>query len=569
MMIRSMTATFGKLENKTLVMEPGLNIIEAPNEWGKSTWCAFLAAMLYGLDTRAKSTKNTLADKERYQPWSGAPMAGRLEIIWQGREITIERRTKGRTPLGDFQAYETVSGLNVPELNAANCGQVLLGVEKSVFLRSAFIRQSDMRVTGDETLRRRLQALVTTGDENATGEDLAGQLRDLKNRCRYHRSGLLPQAEEERSEQEEQLSQLHRLEHAIQSLEERQAENRDRMICLEKHSAYLDYQAALADACRVRRAQREWQEAEEKLRALREKKPEKRNRGPAAVKFLVLGLLAILAGILLGMFWNVTAGILTAALGVLGICLGLAKHRQTDPGNHEQALLAEAAQNAARAREHYEAVLAMAKPMPPQAEPVGLDLNAGETTENLRAAREEQVRLESRRSQYLGRMEALGDRNTLENRLRAVNVRIEKLETTYAALTMAQETLAEATAQLQRRFAPRIAEGAADRMARLTGGRYDRLRLDEDLGLLAGAEGEQTLRDVNWRSDGTVDQLYLALRMSVAQALIPDGPLILDDALVRFDDSRLKAALALLKEEARSRQVILFTCQSREKNLLR
>ena len=41
-----MTATFGKLEGDTLRLEPGLNVISAPNEWGKSTWCAFLTAML-------------------------------------------------------------------------------------------------------------------------------------------------------------------------------------------------------------------------------------------------------------------------------------------------------------------------------------------------------------------------------------------------------------------------------------------------------------------------------------------------------------------------------------------
>ena len=68
MRIYKMTATFGKLEHETLTLEPGLNLIEAPNEWGKSTWCAFLAAMLYGLDTRAKTSKNVLADKEKYMP---------------------------------------------------------------------------------------------------------------------------------------------------------------------------------------------------------------------------------------------------------------------------------------------------------------------------------------------------------------------------------------------------------------------------------------------------------------------------------------------------------------------
>ena len=111
MRIYSMTATFGKLEHETLTLKPGLNVIQAPNEWGKSTWCAFLLAMLYGLDTRAKSTKGSLADKERYAPWSGSPMEGRLEVEWQGRPITIERRTRGRVPLGEFRAYETDSGI--------------------------------------------------------------------------------------------------------------------------------------------------------------------------------------------------------------------------------------------------------------------------------------------------------------------------------------------------------------------------------------------------------------------------------------------------------------------------
>ena len=89
MRIYKMIATFGKLEHAVLELEPGLNILHAPNEWGKTTWCAFLSAMLYGLDTRAKSTKDRLADKERYLPWSGIPMSGRIDLNWQGRDITI------------------------------------------------------------------------------------------------------------------------------------------------------------------------------------------------------------------------------------------------------------------------------------------------------------------------------------------------------------------------------------------------------------------------------------------------------------------------------------------------
>ena len=53
----------------------------------------------------------------------------------------------------------------------------------------------------------------------------------------------------------------------------------------------------------------------------------------------------------------------------------------------------------------------------------------------------------------------------------------------------------------------------------------------------------------------------------IAMTLTMDAPLVLDDALVRFDDDRLAAAMEVLRSEADKKQVILFTCQSREKNL--
>ena len=76
------------------------------------------------------------------------------------------------------------------------------------------------------------------------------------------------------------------------------------------------------------------------------------------------------------------------------------------------------------------------------------------------------------------------------------------------------------------------------------------------------------LRGSLWRSDGTADQLYLALRLAVAEELTPHAPLVLDDAFVRFDDHRLKEILKILKQSGENQQVILFTCQSREKKIM-
>lgn len=704
MRIYKMTATFGKLEHETLTLKPGMNVIEAPNEWGKTTWCMFLITMLYGLDTRAKTTKTALADKEKYAPWSGSPMAGRIDLNWNGRDITIERSTKGRTPMGIFRAYETTSGLAVPELTAANCGQLLLGVEQSVFRRTGFIRQADLPVTQDDALRRRLNALVTTGDESGESDALAAELKDLKNRCRYNRTGMLPQAEAQRRELEDKLAELDSLEIHSRKLKERLAEVKSWSRVLENHRDALLYAQAEVDARRVAEArdvcdrlEREMmkleetcskqpprEEVERKIKAIetyREelaayqteesellerpqppippeqfrgmpleqaeemvsadcKQHEQLSRNKSHRMFTLLGfvmLILCISGAVMGEHLIAAAlGVPALALLMLGIrkkkeCSRKAEELEKKYGTkfpeawqmlldnyrqekaaYDQAvldyrvtrgdldiqktflqkqreslfggqfpetvleiwqkmqknwdILEKARQEFRQADRYLKTLQEMAKTgvKPPSMEDI-LDYAPDETEKLLLEAHAEQHRLQNRLGQYQGRMETLGDGETLQKELKSVLQRIEKLEDIHAALTLALDTLAQARQELQRKFAPRISARAREFLSDMTGGRYDRLTLSEDLSLLAAAEQEETLHEILWCSDGTIDQLYLALRLAVAEELIPEAPLVLDDAFVRFDDKRLKAVLDILRKKSEQRQVILFTCQHREK----
>ena len=702
MRIYEMTATFGKLEHQTLTLKPGLNVITAPNEWGKSTWCAFLTAMLYGLDTRAKTTKTALADKERYQPWSGSPMSGRIDLNWKGRDITIERSSRRRVPLGEFKAYETETGLPVEELTAANCGQQLLGVEQTVFCRAGFIRFSDLPVTQDEALRRRLNALVTTGDDSGAADRLAAGLKELKNRCRYNRTGLLPQAEEKREALEGKIAELEALNTQCGKLKMRIDEGKDWLRQLQNHQQALAYRQMEADTARVAQArevleraeelQRQREsvcaalpprgEAEEKIRqlqalqgelhALREeerfapaqpRKPEMPNpftgltseaaramaREDARLLAVCTGgktpLLLILSGILgmlaAGFLAFLTVYPFAAAAGGAGLCalvwgvweklsakrkaaaivekygssdwrrwtgpiadyelemvqysadqkvyeevtselevrrMVAAKKRDALCGLQEPEEMLEfwqqtlehwqdreqARREAEQARTHLDALSAMVKVAEKPAFLDNLTQSAQETAALIAECASEQQRLQNRLGQYQGRMELLGDAQALNAELQRTVDRIAQLEETCAALTIAQQTLAQARAELQRRFAPRITRQAQKLMQAMTGGRYRRLTMGEDFSLQAAAGQEDVLHDVLWRSDGTADQLYLCLRLAVAQELTPEAPLVLDDALVRFDDQRLAATMQLLSELGREKQVILFTCQSRE-----
>ena len=97
MIVRRMKATFGTLSGEELRLDEGLNIIYAPNESGKSTWCAFLRAMLYGIDTAQRAKAGRLPDKTKYAPWSGAPMEGELDIVHGGKQITLRRQTGAKS----------------------------------------------------------------------------------------------------------------------------------------------------------------------------------------------------------------------------------------------------------------------------------------------------------------------------------------------------------------------------------------------------------------------------------------------------------------------------------------
>ena len=204
-----MTATFGKLQGQTLELRDGLNIIEAPNETGKSTWCAFLTAMLYGINSRERDRAGFIAEKNRYAPWAGTAMSGRLDCLSDGRELTITRTTRRQTaPLGEFQAVYAGTGDAVPGLTGQNCGEALLGVGREVFERSAFIRQSGLTVTQDAGLERRIATLITSGQEDTSYTEAADTLKKQLNRRRHNKTGLLPNLEGELAELERQLQEV-------------------------------------------------------------------------------------------------------------------------------------------------------------------------------------------------------------------------------------------------------------------------------------------------------------------------------------------------------------------------
>lgn len=233
--ILHLTATFGRLEHQELTLSPGLNVLYAPNETGKSTWGAFIRTMLYGLSTRERGP---LADKNRFAPWSAAAMQGRMDVSAAEGAYTLLRDTKRvSSPMGEFSCTYTGTATPVAGITAQNAGEALLGVPREVFERSAFIGQNALAVDQDAELERRIAALITTGEEDTSYSQSYERLKKQLNRRKHNKTGLIPTLEREIDDLQLSLRDLDALE-----AQARQAQNA--LDGLEQQAAALRQQAA-------------------------------------------------------------------------------------------------------------------------------------------------------------------------------------------------------------------------------------------------------------------------------------------------------------------------------------
>ncbi len=725
MKIKTMTATFGKLQGARLTLEPGLNVITAPNEGGKSTWCAFLKAMFYGIDTRDRDRKGHLADKNRYQPWSGAPMEGEITLEWQGRDITIRRGPRGNVPFGSFSAVYTGTEEPVPGLTADTCGQMLLGVGREVYERSAFIGQSGtLAIRSAPELEARIAALVSSGEEDVSYSQVERQLKEWLNRRKVNKSvGRIPQLEGERAELSQSVAELEELNDQLNQLEgDRAQAARRHAFCsqqLERYKAIaqqkLDRQytqaladenqaqaqleALLAEQARfgtlpsrdalkraqgelaflkalepeIRQGQEELAGAQQALERARQAARDDRfpgMTGEEAVRkgeqdrercragmakqaasrrnVILLQLAGVAAGGALayfGPFWwlGPIAYVVCAAASLLVLAGGKKAARQANQilerygvddvekiaalaGNYQQRMAAadQAAQQVrmiqsgltdrqARLENSRRELFQFVHTFAPEVKELfgvsaalsrALNLGERETlarsrlegaqrlTQALRAqggrelteetelpqpalpleqaAQEtgrlqvELERLDRALNQARGKQQAMGDPAALSAQLEQVEEELSRRNREYQAISIAMETLQQANAQLQQRFSPQLNRAAGALLDRLTGGKYRTLSLDKELDASAAGERDVLPHSALYLSKGTVDQIYLAVRLAVCDLCLPEAPLVLDEALAAFDDDRAKRALELLQELAQQRQILLFSCHSRD-----
>ena len=145
--------------------------------------------------------------------------------------------------------------------------------------------------------------------------------------------------------------------------------------------------------------------------------------------------------------------------------------------------------------------------------------------------------------------------------------RLENLEKRNNAINLTKEILTKAYINMKNNITPKFTENLSYNISKISKGKYNKVTINDEKGLIVENEyGEYIPAEL--LSVGTIDQLYLSLRLSMIDDMTNETmPIILDEAFAYYDDDRLENILKFLSENMQNHQVIIFTCTQRERRI--
>ena len=534
---------FGKLTERHFYLRHGIQILSGANESGKSTLHAFIRAMLFGLE-RGRGRAAAKDDFTRYEPWdTPGNYAGMMRFSCGGRTFRLERSFDRYTKRASLVCEDDGEELSVEQ---GDLDMLLGGLTPGLFDSTVSVGQ--LQAEPGQELYDALENYAANYLETGSMEiDLAAAFRMLKEKKRDVSRALKEEDAAREAQREKLLSEIRYLERDIEELDTEYAQREERLSDIEKS--------------RIEESKTE-QSRPESGYMQQEGSEEKAVIGSRNLIFTgIAGLFAGEAGFLWSTFLSsqgeavnfLTIGVIAGVAALIGIiCLAAGSImwiRERKTGKNRRA---------------------------GQEKGVGgRTAGIGETARFMESARALQEQREDTRQRLLWDMEHLR-LESKEKEIRRDNLREQwaewevsdvqkRLRQSLHALEIAEETLQGTAKEAGNSGTDTMKKKASEIFARITEGRYSRIEFERGQHIFVW-DGVRRI-PAERLSRGTIEQIYLSVRLAAADMLLEeDVPLIFDDAFAFYDDKRLESALKWLSGQGK--QVIIFTCQNREEEIV-
>lgn len=506
---------FGKIKNKEIELKDGINIIYGENESGKSSLLKCIQAFFYGL-SKNKNGKN-ISDFDQYKPWEDSEFSGKIKYtLDSGEEYEVFREFKKKNPI-IYQNNEDISSqFKIDKTKNIHFLEEQIGIDENLFCNTAIISQQEVKLEKADTnaIVQKISNLVSTGDDTISFKKSMDTLNKWQN---------------------EKIGTERTKEKPINI-----ANDNIKKLTNEKDNLKNGKQSLINYATQKEHIVLELQELQGKKNKLKQEKQVSNDNEIKNIEMklkikigIFLGIFFFAISVLLFILKKIGIAMIPAILGLITV-IAILKMRQQKAKNSN---------------------LDTSK-IEKEIEKIDVKINDLKLKNTLMDT--EKSKIDESLEKLIKIEEELEEQKRIKKELLS-------LETSYL---IAKEALSKAYEEIKNNVSPKFEQKLCEITSNITNEKYKKVTVNDESGLLVEVQNGAYM-PVDRLSVGTIDEMYLALRLSILSEVSKEKmPILFDETFAYFDNQRLKNILCYLQDENYDTQIVIFTCTTREEQVL-
>ena len=602
---------FGKLENKEIKLNKNINLIYGKNEAGKTTLLKFISCMFYGISKN--KNKKEFSDLEKYTPWKDIDFSGKIKYTLDNKnEYEVFREFNKKNPKIYNNLEDISKTFNIDKTKGNEFFYEQTNIDEESFYSTTLIEQKEVVLDNSEQniLTQKIANLLSTGDENTSFK----RTMNLLNKKQVEEVGTartvgrpinivnenIDKLTEEKSKVEESQDQKNCL------------ENRQKLINCQLHekSAKIDLVKKIIKNENEISSQNEKikinnefiNDEKNKINNLKNKmyenKIEKKQKNKISnFDFYVFFLIIFLINLFLIIFMKnnlikIIFGLISILFSIIILInkIKINKNIKIKKEEEKEYLLEikTVENNIEKIQENInkinqeknnkkiinnnllknefndkidenEIIYLLNENL------ISLDNILEELENNVSALK---LQLHTNEIDYNNAIKGAEEKAKIEEKLQGALEEKEELLKLDKSINIAKQAMEQAYEEMKKEITPKFTKNLSNIVDKISAGKYNKIKFVDGEGLIVELENGEYV-NANKLSIGTIDQLYLSLRLSAMQEITKEKmPIILDETFAYYDNSRLENILKYIDSDLKENQVIIFTCSNREKDIL-
>ena len=599
---------FGNLENKELELNNGINLIYGKNEAGKSTLLKFIYCMLYG----ASKNKNgkEISDYDKYLPWSGAEYSGKINYELDNKQnYEVFREFGKKNPKIYNDKLEDVSKeFNINKTKGIEFFYEQTKIDEELFKNTILVEQGESKLdkAKQHTLIQKITNLISTGNDNISYKKAVDKLnKKLIEEVGSDRTLGRPIniIEEKINKLENEKINIEKNNEEIKYLEKEKIEIKQEINKKENKTNLIKKYKTQKEKEKIENEKintnnnikKELEEKIEKLQIELDNKKEEKYK-IKKLKYIILFVLTLIISVFSIILKNklIIPAVIVALVLFIGCIIydNINKNKINKKNSEEKKKLKSqinlikenkdkiekdifeiSKQNKEKINQEqmylknefmakldlYEIENIFSK----NYDELLLELEKEENNLNNLKLKENTLNIEKKN---------LGlDKNDIEKlnkELEDAKNERNKLKSLENSIKIAKEALEIAYERAKQNITPQFSYKLSECVSQISTNKYQNVNFNDENGLRIELKNGDYVPVENL-STGTIDQMYLALRINSISEIVEEKlPIILDEAFAYYDDERIANILKYLENNYKENQIIIFTCSKREEKIL-